>query len=77
MVRRGKSTADGECSIFNADNGVVASMDPGWLQLALDLLTGMFDQMGLRTNVCNNIWMVFWPFQAARIRADKAYTRRM
>ena len=77
MVRRGTSTADGESGIFYADDGVVASTDPGWIQSAFDLLTGLFDQAGLRTNVRKTVGMVCRTFRAARVRADKAYTRRM
>ena len=37
--------------IFYADDGMVTSTDPGWVQLAFDMLTGMFYPVGLRTNV--------------------------
>ena len=37
-------------AFFYVKDGVVASTDPGWLQLAFDLLTGLFDQVGLRKN---------------------------
>ena len=36
---------------FYVEDGVVASTDPGWIQLAFDMLTGLFDRVGLRTNV--------------------------
>ena len=34
-------------ALFYADNGLVASTDPGWLQLAFDMLMGIFDRVGL------------------------------
>ena len=36
---------------FYDEDGVVASTDPGWLQSAFDFLTGLFDRVGLRTNI--------------------------
>ena len=59
------------------DNGVVASTDMGWLLSAFDLLMGMFDQVGLQTNVHKTAEMVCRTFWAVRVWVDKAYTRRM
>ena len=33
---------------FYADDGLVAYIDPGWLQSEFDTLTGIFDRVGLR-----------------------------
>ena len=52
-------------------------MDPGWFQLAFDFLTGLFDRVGLRKNVCKTVGTLYQPCRAAWVRADKAYTRRM
>ena len=57
--------------------GVIASTEPGWLQSAFDLLTGLFDYVGLQTNVCKTKGVVFRPCREAGVRADEAYTRRM
>ena len=46
---------------FYAKNGVVASTDPGWLQLAFDFLMGLFDQVGLRMNIQKTVGMMFRP----------------
>ena len=62
---------------FYAEYGVVASTDPGWLQSAFNLLTGLFDWVVLRTNVRKTVGMMFQPCQATGVRADKAYTRSM
>ena len=35
---------------FYADDGMVVSTDLGWLHLAFDTLTGIFDRVGLQTN---------------------------
>ena len=40
------------------DNGVVASTDPVWLQIAFDTLTGLFGWVGLRKNVKKIVGMV-------------------
>ena len=69
--------ADGEGRFLYANDGMVASTDLGWLQLAYDMLTGLFEQVGLWTNVRKTVGMVFRNKQAAGLRADKAYTRRM
>ena len=61
---------------FYVEDGVVASTDPGWLQLAFNMLTGIFDWVGLRTNVQNNVGMVIRPCRMDMVQEDKAYTRR-
>ena len=66
-----------KAALFYANNGVVASTDPGWLQLEFDFMMGLFDRVGLHTNVRKTVGMVFRTFQAAGVRAEKAYTRRM
>ena len=47
-----------KAAFFNADDGVVASTDPGWLQSEFDLLTGLFDRIGLQTNIRKTVGMV-------------------
>ena len=44
--------------VFYANYRVVASMNPGWFQSALDLLRGVSDWVGLRTNVRKTVGMV-------------------
>ena len=62
---------------FYADKGLVDSTDPGWLQSAFDTLTGIFDRVGLRTNVLKTVGMVCRPCRAAGVRANEAYTQSM
>ena len=57
--------------LFYADEGLVASTDPGWLQSEFDTLTGLFDQVGLRTNVRKTMGMVCRTCWAAGVRADE------
>ena len=45
--------------------------------LASETLTGLFDRVGLRTNVSKTMGMVCRPCQAAGVRVDEAYTRQM
>ena len=63
--------------IFYADGGMVASTGLGWLQTVFDILTGLFARVGLKTNVYKTVGVVCHPCLAARVRADKAYSRRM
>ena len=63
--------------LFYANNGVVASTDPGWLQSEFDMMMGLFDRVGLQTNVRKTVGMVFRTFQAAGVQAEKSDTWRM
>ena len=40
-----------KAAFFYADNSLVYSIDLGWIKLVFDMLTGLFDQVGLRKNV--------------------------
>ena len=46
---------------FYADDGVVESTDPEWLQLEFDMLTGIFDRVGLQKNVRKTVGIVYRP----------------
>ena len=37
---------------------MVASLDPRWLQSAFSTLVGLFDRVGMRTNVGKTVGMV-------------------
>ena len=54
-----------QAALFYANDGMVASSDPGWLQGAFNVLVGLFDRVGLRTNVRKTVGMVCHPCQAA------------
>ena len=62
--------------LFYADDGMIASSEPGCLQGAFRTLLGMFDWVGLRTNVRNMVRMFFCPCQAAVNNLEAAYEWR-
>ena len=66
-----------KAEFFYANDGMVASTDPGWIHLAFDILMGLFDKVGLRTNVRKTVGMVCRNFWAAGVRAEEAYASRM
>ena len=55
----------------------MVSADPVWLQLAFDTLTGIFDGVGIRTNIHKIEGMVCRPCRAAKVWAEKTYTQWM
>ena len=48
-------------ALFYADNGMVSSSDPLWLQGAFNTLVGLFDRVGMRTNIGKTVGIVFYP----------------
>ena len=64
-------------ALFCADDGMVASTNPGWIQTAFDMLAGIFDEVVLQKNITKTVGMVFHPCRAAEVRAEKAYTQSM
>ena len=56
---------------------MVASSDPAWLQVAFNALVGLFDRVGLQTNVMNTVGMVCHPCQAAGNITTAVYGRRI
>ena len=66
-----------KASFFYTNDGMVASTDPELLQLAFDMLTGMFNQVGLWMNIRKTMGLVCRPFWAAGVRSDESYTYRM
>ena len=55
----------------------MAFTDQWWLQFTFDTLMRSFNQVGIRGNILKTVGMMFQPFRAARVRADKSYTRLM
>ena len=76
-VEEGNEKITVKVTLFYADGVMVASIDPGWLQLVFDTLTDIFDLMMLQTNVQRTVGIVCRPCRAARVREDYSYTRRM
>ena len=63
-----------KAAFFYAYDMLMASIDPGWIQLAFDTPMGIFDQVGLQTNVRKTVGMVCRPCRSAGVTADEAYT---
>ena len=67
-----------QSAVFYADNGMVVSSDPAWLQGAFSALVAIFDRLGLRTNVRKTVSMACHPCQAgAGNRTEAGYSQRL
>ena len=66
-----------QAALFYADESIVASSDPRWLQWEFDTLVSLFYWVGLRTNVGKTVSMVFRPCQAAGTQSVAAYGKKM
>ena len=51
--------------LLYANERMVASTDPGWLQSAFDALTGIFERVGLRNFFCKTMGIVCSPCRGA------------
>ena len=72
---RGESVQEGRHNnpLFYADNGMVALLDPLWLQGAFSTLVGLFYRVGLRTNVRKKVRMFCHPCQTSGTQLEVAY----
>ena len=64
-------------SLFYTDNGMVASSDPRCPQGYFSTLVGLFDRVGLRTNVGKTVGIVCRPCQAVGTHLEVVYEKRM
>ena len=62
---------------FYADDGLIVARNPEDLQIAFDVLTGLFDRVGLRTNTTNTKAMVFLPGKIRTPLTAEAHESRM
>ena len=69
---RGKRGQEGrhQNSLFYADDGMIASSDSQWLQGAFSTLIGLFNRVGLQTNVRKTVGMVCLPCQATGTQSE-------
>ena len=74
--RRGKEGRH-QNSVFYAEDGIVASLDPRCLQGYFSTLVGLFDRVVLRTNVRKTVLMVCHLCTATGTKSEAAYGRRM
>ena len=63
--------------LFYTDDGMVALSDPRWLQWAFATLVGLFDPVGLKTNVGKTVSMTCRPCPAAENQSEEAYGHKM
>ena len=66
-----------QAALFYADNVMVASSDPRWLQWAFTTLVGLFERMGLKTNTGKTVSMTCRPCPAVGNRSEAAYRHTM
>ena len=66
-----------KATFLYADNRMVASTNPGWLQTTFDTLTRLFDRVELKKNVRKTVGTVCHPCGAAGVRADQSYNHQM
>ena len=62
-----------QAALFYADDGMVASSDPCWLQWAFNALVSLFKRVGLCTNVGKTVSMTCGPCPAAGNQLEVAY----
>ena len=66
-----------QASLFYAYNDMVASSDPRLIQGEFNALVGLFDRVGLWTNIGKRVDMVCRLFQAAGNHSDAVYGIRI
>ena len=76
---RGERGREGrhQAALFYADDSMVASSDPHWIQWAFNTLVGLFDRIGLHTNVDKTVSMTCRPFPTAGNQSEVAYERKI
>ena len=76
---RGERGREGrhQAALFYADDGMVASSDPRWLQWAFNALVRLFDCVGLHTNVGKTVSMTCRPCPTAGNLSKVAYGHKM
>ena len=58
QAEEGHASLTVRAAFFYADYVLVDSTYPGWIQSVFDTLIGIFNQVGLHTNVCNTMGVV-------------------
>ena len=56
---------------------MIASSDPQWIQWAFTQLVGLFDRVGLDTNINKTVSITCRPCTAEGYRSEEAYGRLM
>ena len=79
-AEKGETGREGkhQSEVLYADNGMVVSSDPSWLQGAISSLVDIFDRVGLRTNVNKTVSMACHPCRAGSVNRTMAgYSQRL
>ena len=66
-----------QANLFYADDSMLVSSNPQWLQWAFTQLVGLFDSVGLNTNSGKTVSMTFRPCSTTGNRSEEAYGRLM
>ena len=66
-----------QAALFYTGDDMVASSDPCWIHGEFNTLAGLFDRVGMRTNVGKTVSMVYRPCQASGKQLEAAYGRRV
>ena len=76
---RGERGQEGwhQAVLFYAEYGMVVPSDSQWIQGAFNTLVGLFDRVGLWTNIRKTVDMVCRSCQAAENQSEAAYGRRI
>ena len=77
--RRGERGREGrhQAALFYADDGMIASSDPRWLQWDFTVLVGLFDSVGLKTNQRKTVSMTCRPCSTPGNRTEASYEHMM
>ena len=66
-----------QTALFYADEGMLSSSDPCWLQWAFNALVGLFEHVEIHKKMGKTVSMVCRPCQAAGNQSEAAYGRKM
>ena len=66
-----------QAALLYAEDGMISSSNPRWIQLAFNSLVSLFERVGLRTNVGKTVSMVCRPCQAAGTQSIATYGRKI
>ena len=64
-------------ALFYTEYDVVVLSDPHWIQVSFNTLVGLFDRVGLLTNIRKTVGMVCRPFQAVGNQLEVAHRIRI
>ena len=64
-------------ALFYADDGILTSSDPQWLQWAFSQIVGLFDRVGLNTNIEKTVSTTCKPCNTTGNRSEEAYGQIM